>query len=96
MRSSGHIRRFARAFWSSRKVRSTRRLDGGHAIVAPHWWLLGEDPHVPVALLGERGLEVVAWTVDDDDRARMLAAAGVSVIISDDPRRIIEALRRNE
>lgn len=73
-----------------------RAVDGGHAIVAPHWGLLGDDPRAPVARLEERGLEVVAWTVDDEDRARLLAGAGVSVIISDDPRRIIEALRRNE
>jgi len=73
-----------------------RAVDGGHSIVASHWWLLGDDPRAPVARLKERGLEVVAWTVDDEDRARLLAAAGVSVIITDDPRRIIDALRRNE
>jgi glycerophosphoryl diester phosphodiesterase len=73
-----------------------RAVDGGHSIVAPHWWLLGDDPQVPVGRLEKRGLQVVTWTVDDEDRATLLAAAGVSAIITDDPRRIIEALRRTE
>jgi glycerophosphoryl diester phosphodiesterase len=73
-----------------------RAVEGGHAIVAPHWWLLGADPRGPVYRLNEQGLEVVVWTVDDEDRARLLAAAGVSVVVTDDPHRIIDALRRNE
>jgi len=73
-----------------------RAVDCGHAIVAPHWWLLGDDPGVQVARLRDRGLEVVAWTIDDEDRARRLAEVGVSVVITDDPRRIVDALRRNE
>jgi glycerophosphoryl diester phosphodiesterase len=70
--------------------------DGGHSIVAPHWWLLGEEPHRNVERLVGMGLEVVVWTVDDEDRARLLAEAGVSVIVTDDPRRIKNALRRNK
>jgi len=69
---------------------------GRHGIVAPHWFLLGDDPTSPVAQLGNTGLEVVVWTVDDEDRARLLAQAGASVIVTDDPHRITEALRRNE
>jgi glycerophosphoryl diester phosphodiesterase len=73
-----------------------RASDGGHAIIAPHWWLLGDEPHDIIEELSSRRLGVVAWTVDDEDRATLLASAGVSVIVSDDPRRIRGALRRNE
>jgi len=68
----------------------------GHDIVAPHWWLLGDHPESSVRRFTDRGLGVVVWTVDDEDRARLLAEAGVSVIVTDDPRRIKNALRRNE
>lgn len=68
----------------------------GHEIVAPHWFLLGEDPAPAVARLSKRGLEVVVWTVDDEARAILLAESGVSAIITDDPRRITATLRRNE
>lgn len=39
-----------------------------------------------------RGLPVTAWTIDDADRARILAAAGVHAIITNDPARIRRAL----
>lgn len=38
-----------------------------------------------------RGLPVTAWTIDDADRARALAAAGAHAIITNDPARIRRA-----
>lgn len=69
-------------------------LATGHQVLAPHWSLLGDEPHSAIDPVLERGLDVVVWTVNDADRALTLAEAGVSTIISDDPGRIRRALRR--
>ncbi|MFY9588262.1 MAG: glycerophosphodiester phosphodiesterase [Actinomycetota bacterium] len=65
-------------------------VDGGH-----------EECHVPGTLADaafvtrahEAGKRVVAWTVNDPDRLRELAAAGVDAAITDDPRTAIATLR---
>ncbi len=67
---------------------------GGHQVVAPHWSLLGDEPGSAIAPARARGLDVVVWTVNDEERAVRLAEAGVSTIISDDPGRIRTVLRR--
>ncbi len=45
-----------------------------------------------VAQLRRAELRVVAWTVNDPDRAEALASAGVTTIITDAPGRIVSAL----
>ncbi|MCI0426270.1 MAG: glycerophosphodiester phosphodiesterase [Actinobacteria bacterium] len=55
---------------------------GHHALALRHEIVVGPLP----------GVEIYAWTVDDPDRARELAAMGVSGIITDRPDLIREAL----
>jgi glycerophosphoryl diester phosphodiesterase len=57
----------------------------GHPVLAVHDPLLGEDPRPAMNRARSANLEVVVWTVNDPARARQLAEAGVSAIISDDP-----------
>jgi glycerophosphoryl diester phosphodiesterase len=65
-------------------------VDGGH-----------DECHVPGRLVDaafvtrahEAGKRVVAWTVNDPDRLRELAAEGVDAVITDDPRAALAALR---
>jgi glycerophosphoryl diester phosphodiesterase len=45
-----------------------------------------------VARLARAGLRVVAWTVNDVDRAAALVRAGVAWIITDRPAEIVRAL----
>lgn len=47
-----------------------------------------------VAAARDRGLTVTAWTVDDPERIRELAAAGVDAVITNDVRAALAALRR--
>jgi len=70
-----------------------RARASGHQVVAPHWLLLEAESAIGSVL--EQGLDIVAWTVNDEDRAFALAVAGVSTIISDDPGRIRRSLRRH-
>jgi glycerophosphoryl diester phosphodiesterase len=44
-----------------------------------------------VARAGERGLAVVAWTVNAPDDIRRMLALGVDAIISDHPARVVAA-----
>jgi glycerophosphoryl diester phosphodiesterase len=46
-----------------------------------------------VSRLERVGLELVAWTVNDEARARALVAMGVKTIITDRPAAIVAALR---
>jgi glycerophosphoryl diester phosphodiesterase len=46
-----------------------------------------------VANWRRRGFRVHPWTVNDPDRARALAAAGATALITDDPRAVRAALR---
>ena len=68
-------------------------LARGHQVVAPHWSLLGEEPDSTLSPVLEEGLDVVVWTVNDEDRAVTFAKCGVSTIISDDPGRIRRVMR---
>lgn len=53
-----------------------------------------DDPETIIAAAAEHGLAVVAWTVNDPDDVRRLAAAGVAAVITDDPTTALEALDR--
>jgi glycerophosphoryl diester phosphodiesterase len=64
--------------------------DRGHHAIHPHEWSVDADF---VALAHGRGLEVNVWTVDDPDRIRSLAAAGVDGIVTNVPAVAREALR---
>lgn len=64
--------------------------DRGHRAIHPHEWSVDADF---VALAHGRGLEVNVWTVDDLDRIRALAAAGVDGIVTNVPALAREALR---
>ncbi|NOY55832.1 MAG: glycerophosphodiester phosphodiesterase [Actinobacteria bacterium] len=70
-----------------------RAAASGHQVVAPHWSLLEGESVIESVL--EQGLDIVAWTVNEEDRAIALAEAGVSTIVSDDPGRIRRTLRRH-
>jgi len=68
----------------------TLAAERGHAAIHPH------EATVDAALVDlahGAGLEVNVWTVDDPDRIRALAAAGVDGIVTNVPARAIEALR---
>lgn len=58
----------------------------GHVVLAPAEQMIAGD-------VGNLGLEVFAWTVDDPRRVRELVEMGVSGIISDDAPRLAAALR---
>ncbi len=77
----------------------TRALDSGHRVIAPHWWLLGDQPGAAVSGLVEAGFQIVVWTVNDDEVARNVATGGAAAIITDDPIRIraaVQGRRQNE
>jgi len=64
--------------------------DRGHVAIHPHE---GTVDAGFVALAHGAGLQVNVWTVDDPDRVRALAAAGVDGIVTNVPARTREALR---
>jgi glycerophosphoryl diester phosphodiesterase len=57
-------------------------VDRGHRAVVPHHSLLSRTR---VETARELGLAVVAWTVNDSQRAAELAGWGVEAIITDAP-----------
>ncbi len=61
----------------------------GHEVIAPHWSLLAG----PSAAWAGQPLQIVVWTVNDEEVGRKLAADGAMAIITDDPRRMVEALK---
>lgn len=63
----------------------------GHLGLHPHHWTV--TPELVAAAHG-RGLAVRAWTVDDTDRVRWLAEAGVDAVITNRPAAALEALGR--
>lgn len=74
-------------------------IRSGHQVIAPHWSLLAGPSVIEIAALVKQGLEVVVWTVNDEDIARSLAGAGANTIITDDPIRMVAVLqgrRRDE
>ena len=66
-------------------------VERGHGVIAPHWSLLAGRSGTEA--LTKQGLRIVAWTVNDEDVGRTLAAAGVTAIITDDPKRMAAALK---
>lgn len=62
----------------------------GHVAIHPHHATVDAGF---IALAHGAGLEVNVWTVDDPDRLRELAAAGVDGIVTNVPARAREALR---
>jgi glycerophosphoryl diester phosphodiesterase len=66
-------------------------VERGHGVIAPHWSLLAGRSGTEA--LTKQGLRIVAWTVNDEGVGRMLAAAGVTAIITDDPKRMAAALK---
>lgn len=61
-----------------------------HEALHPHHGLLTE---ARIRRAHRHGLWVVTWTVDDVTRARMLAAWGVEGLITNEPARLLAALR---
>jgi glycerophosphoryl diester phosphodiesterase len=66
-------------------------VERGHRVIAPHWSLLAGRSGT--GILPEPGLRMVAWTVNDEAIAHTLVAAGVTAIITDDPKRMVAALK---
>lgn len=64
--------------------------DRGHVAIHPHE---GTVDAAFVALAHGAGLQVNVWTVDDPERLRALAAAGVDGIVTNVPAKAREALR---
>lgn len=64
--------------------------DHGHRAVSAHHTLIDRDV---CARAGQRGLALMAWTVNTVDRARELSGMGVAAIISDDPLLLRNGLR---
>lgn len=63
----------------------------GAEIISPHReWITAQD----VEALHAIGVRVVPWTVNDLAEVDRLLALGVDGLITDDPRRVIEHLRR--
>ncbi|MGQ0521614.1 MAG: glycerophosphodiester phosphodiesterase [Actinomycetota bacterium] len=65
--------------------------DHGHDALLPRHEVV--TPEL-VAAVHARGMRVHAWTVDDPDRVRVLAGAGVDVLITNVPDVALRALRR--
>lgn len=69
---------------------------------APGWQLLGAvgvhpeatEPLERISGFARRGAIVNVWTVNDPERARALADAGVDGLVTDAPRKILDALSR--
>ena len=61
-------------------------IERGHEVLAPHWFLLAGQSGI--GALAKQGLRIFVWTVNDEDVGRTLAAAGVTAIITDDPKRM--------
>lgn len=66
----------------------------GHGSFHPFVGLLaGAMAESVVARAHELGLRINTWTVNDDDEARRLAAAGIDGIVTDVPDAVVRALR---
>jgi glycerophosphoryl diester phosphodiesterase len=64
----------------------------GARALCPHFAADGLDA-AGLAAAHDLGLSVLVWTVDEPDRARDLAGAGVDAICTNDPAAIVAALR---
>ena len=66
-----------------------RAMRAGARQLVPHHTLI--TPQL-MKEAGEVGLQVIAWTVDDESRVRELQQMGVSGIMSDYPERVVRAI----
>lgn len=66
-------------------------LEVGADVYCPHADTVGLEGAVPVA--HDAGLAVLVWTVDDPERARALAGAGVDALCTNEPALLVAALR---
>ena len=73
-------------------IAHARRM--GHRAVIPNWKILMREPD-SIASARRAGIHVASWTVNDPAVARKLFAAGVSVIITDDPGGMQAALSKD-
>lgn len=73
--------------WADLHARLAWAVARGHDALHPHHALLGQLPNARriVELVHAAGLEINVWTVNDPERMRTLAHAGVDGIIADDP-----------
>lgn len=66
--------------------------DRGHQWILPPDAMLGDASGEQIQVAHDHGLQVVVWTVDDPNRMRQLAAAGIDGIITNDPALALDAL----
>lgn len=64
----------------------------GAVVLCPHVDSQGLD-EAGIAAAHAAGLQLMAWTVDDPDRARRLAVDGIDALCTNDPARILAAVR---
>jgi glycerophosphoryl diester phosphodiesterase len=72
----------------------TLAADRGHAALHPNVRTLGRRAAAVTGRAHERGLAVHVWTVNDPDRIRGLADAGVDAVITDVPDVAVRVLGR--
>ena len=79
---------------SGQEVADAARIaaDHGHAWLNPDARSTVRSGAAGIAAAHDAGLRVSVWTVDDLDDARTLAAAGVDILITNTPDRVIGAL----
>lgn len=80
--------------WADLHARTAYAVARGHDALHPHHGLLGSLPGArrTVEMVHRAGLEMNVWTVNDPERMRELAAAGVDGIMTDDPERLWKVL----
>lgn len=82
----------ARAIFAPRIVNRMLPLLGDAAQVPEHGWGITFAKQSMIDRLHEAGLRVDFWTIDDPARARALLAMGADGIVTNDPRRICDAV----
>lgn len=68
-------------------------VEFGAAVLCPHADAPGLGPEA-ITAAHDAGLEVMVWTVDDARRALQLAGAGVDALCTNEPARLVAALKR--
>jgi glycerophosphoryl diester phosphodiesterase len=73
--------------WADLHARTAYAVARGHEALHPHHGTLGTGRMAQrmVQMMRQAGLVIRVWTVNDPERMRELAVAGVDGIISDDP-----------